>query len=160
MIVGYKLVDGSGNVYQSWGGVWGECPGVPNPLFLPDGAIVNAPMINMDYDGYLLIPWEINEPLPPVPESITRRQCALELLAQNLILNTEALAMAKTAEIPPVVSAVFDKAVADKTMTQDQRLLAEIDFAATNYYRSNSLLSMMGLTEDQIDQFFISASTR
>jgi hypothetical protein len=42
--------------------------------------------------------------------------------------------------------------------TPEQRILAEIDFAADNYYRSNSLLDLMGLTSEQIDAFFIAAA--
>lgn len=94
---------------------------------------------------------------PPVPEMITRRQCALQLLATQYITPTEALAMTKSAEVPAAISAIFDQAVGNGAMTADQRILAEIDFAAVNYYRSNSLLNFMGLTEEQIDQFFVSA---
>lgn len=98
------------------------------------------------------------QPPPVVPTSITRRQCALQLLAMQYITPTEALAMTKSAEVPAAVAAIFDQAVTDGTMTAEQRILAEIDFAAANYYRSNSLLSLMGLTEEQIDQFFIAAA--
>lgn len=91
---------------------------------------------------------------PSVPESITRRQCALELNAQGVISLSEALAMTKAADVPAAISQIFSQ------MSESQRILAEIDFAATNYYRSNPLLSMMGLSEEDIDKFFISASTR
>lgn len=97
---------------------------------------------------------------PPVPEFITRRQCALELQAQGLITLQEALHMVRTASVPTAIAAIFDGLVADGSWTTDQRILAEIDFAADNYYRSNSLLTLMGLTSEQIDQFFISASNR
>lgn len=101
------------------------------------------------------------EPVPPpvrVPANITRRQCALQLLAMQVITPTEALAMTKSAELPAPIAAIFDQSVANGTMTAEQRILAEIDFAAINYYRSNSLLGMMGLTEEGIDQFFIAAA--
>lgn len=99
--------------------------------------------------------------LPPLsPESITRRQASLELNALQFITLQEALHMARTASVPQAISAIFDKLVADGSWTLDQRILAEIDFAADNYYRSNSLLDLMGLTPEQIDQFFISASNR
>lgn len=94
----------------------------------------------------------------PVPASITRRQCALQLLAVQYITPEEALAMTKSAEVPAVIAAVFDNAVANKLMTAEQRILAEIDFAAANYYRANSLLSLIGLTDEQIDQFLIAAA--
>jgi hypothetical protein len=99
------------------------------------------------------------EPIPPrVPESITRRQCALQLLAMNQITAQEALEMTKTAAVPAAISAIFDAQVASGKWTPEQRIRAEIDFAATNYYRSNSLLGLMGLTGLEIDGFFIAAA--
>jgi hypothetical protein len=97
---------------------------------------------------------------PPVPESVTRRQAALELYALQYITLQEALYMVKTAGVPLAIAAIFDTLVSDGSWTVEQRTLAEIDFAADNYYRDNSLLALMGLTSGQIDQFFISASTR
>lgn len=95
--------------------------------------------------------------VPVVPESITRRQCALQLLAMGTITSQEALDMTKTASIPAAIAAIFDAQVTDGAWTPEQKILAEIDFAAIGYYRINSLLSLMGLTEEQIDQFFIAA---
>lgn len=99
-------------------------------------------------------------PTPPVPIFITRRQCALELYARQIITLEEALAMTKTAEVPVAIAQVFDAAVTNGQMTADQRMLAEIDFAAINYYRANSLLGFMGLTDLQIDEFFVAAAQR
>lgn len=96
--------------------------------------------------------------IPDVPEFITRRQCALQLLAINQITAQEALYMTRTAAVPAAISAIFDSLVGSGAWTPEQRILAEIDFAAANYYRSNSLLSLMGFTEQEIDQFFISAA--
>jgi hypothetical protein len=97
---------------------------------------------------------------PPVPESISRRQCALELNAQGYITAQEALDMVKTAAVPAAIVSIFDAQVANGAWTAEQRLLAEIDFAAIGYYRSNSLLGLMGFTPEQLDAFFISASQR
>jgi hypothetical protein len=95
---------------------------------------------------------------PPVPESISRRQCALQLLAMSVITAQEALDMTKTAAVPVTIASIFDAQVTNGTWTTEQRILAEIDFAATNYYRSNSLLPLMGLSEQEIDGFFIATS--
>lgn len=92
-----------------------------------------------------------------VPASITRRQCALQLLAMNTITSQEALDMTKTATVPAAIAQIFDAQVAGGAWTAEQRTLAEIDFAADNYYRSNNLMSVMGLTEQEIDGFFIAA---
>jgi hypothetical protein len=96
------------------------------------------------------------EPTPVrVPGSVTRRQCALQLLSMGTVTPQEALDMVKTAAVPAAVSAVFAA-----NFNAEQRILAEIDFAADNYYRSNSLLGLMGLTGAQIDEFFIAAAQK
>jgi hypothetical protein len=68
----------------------------------------------------------------------------------------EALAMAKSAEVPAAVAQVF------AGLDEEQRILAEIDFAAINYYRDNPLITALmmanGLTETDIDNFFIAAA--
>lgn len=162
MMVGYKLINlNTEEVVASWGGVWGQAHSIPNPLRLPNGDHVHAPVLNTGYSGYMLTEWVMQEPPPPpprVPESITRRQCALQLLTLNMISSAEALAMTKTADVPTAIAAIFDEQVENGSWTAEQRVLAEIDFAAANYYRSNSLLSLMGMTTEQIDQFFISAA--
>lgn len=93
---------------------------------------------------------------PPVPSSITRRQCALQLLAMKAITADEALAMTKDGTPPAAVSAVFTQ------MPADQALLAQIDFAALGYHRDNPLINVMmqanGMTPEQIDEFFILAA--
>lgn len=162
MVVGYRLLDEYGVEVQAWGGSWGTSIDPPNPIRLPNGDIVHAPALNTSYSGYMLVEWMMDEPTPPVsvPVSITRRQCALQLLATGNITAQEALDMTKTAAVPFPIALMFDTQVAQGNWTAEQRLLAEIDFAATNYYRSNNLLSLMGQTPEQIDQFFISASNR
>jgi hypothetical protein len=91
-----------------------------------------------------------------VPKSITRRQCALQLLAMQMITAEEALAITKDGTPPAAVDAVF------ANMPADQALLARIDFAAVGYYRDNPLITTMmqanGMTPEQIDQFFIAAA--
>ena len=62
-IVGYKLIkDADGSVIERWGGTWGQCPGIPNPIILPNGDHVSAPTINASYSGYTLKPWEMQDP--------------------------------------------------------------------------------------------------
>lgn len=121
---------------------------------------ITGEVTNIPWTDEQIAAWHArNAAMPPVvPTSITRRQCALQLLAIQAITPTEALAMTKSAELPAPIAAIFDQSVANGTMTAEQRILAEIDFAAINYYRNNSLLGMMGLTEEGIDQFFIAAA--
>lgn len=63
MIVGYKLLnEADDTIAQTWGGVWGQCPAIPNPLILPTGAHVCAASL-ASYDGYRLEPWEMDPPV-------------------------------------------------------------------------------------------------
>lgn len=157
MVVGYKLIEvATGKVIQEWGGTWGQCPGVPNPITLPNGDIVYGPVVNTDYSGYMLIPWEMVDPGPVVPTEISRRQCATQLRNDGYITQDEAFAMASAATIPPFVQGYFD------TLNPVDKSNAELAFTAIEYPRSSSLLVAVmeanGLTESQIDQFFIAAA--
>lgn len=111
-----------------------------------------------------LTPEEVAEALaqaaayqPPVPQTITRRQCAKLLLQRQLILGAEAVAMTRNGTPPAMVQAFIDA-----LPTQEERDDAEIDFAADNYARSNPLLVALmqaaGATGADIDQFFREAA--
>jgi hypothetical protein len=97
-------------------------------------------------------------PPSPVPASITRRQCARQMLFQGFITPAEALAMTKTGEPPSMVAAGFAQ------MAPDEAVLAEIDFAADTYQRENpllvSLMTATGADAAAIDQFFRDAAVR
>lgn len=155
MVVGYKLIDAQGTEVQVWGGAWGQCPGIPNPLRLPNGDHVHAPALDTDYSGFTLVPWTMMGPENAVPESITRRQCALQLLALGLITGSEAVAMTRDGTPPATIQAYFN------SLPEEERVMAEIDFAATSYYRSNSrlnaILSLNNMQEEDADAFFVAA---
>ena len=97
-------------------------------------------------------------PAPVVPASITRRQCAIELLNRAMITDAEALAMVQTGAVPAFVRALIDQIPAA------DRIRAFIDFAADTYNRNNPLfvylMSAAGKTPADIDAFFIAAATR
>lgn len=155
-VVGYKLVDGQGGEHAQWGGTWGHHPNIPNPIILPNGDHVHAPSLNVNYGGYTLVEWLMEEPPPPVPDSITRRQCALMLHEAGLITIEEALDMAKIAAVPAAIGVLF------ANLAPPDQIRAEIDFAATTYYRSNPLIVDMmqsaGFTSEMTDAFFIAAA--
>jgi hypothetical protein len=65
-LVGYQLVGQSGNVVQSWGGVFGQVPGVPSTLSLPNGDQVEGASLGATYSGCTLRAWMME---PPVPTS-------------------------------------------------------------------------------------------
>lgn len=108
------------------------------------------------WDGTSYVPPE--PPKSPVPQSITRRQCAIELRERSLITAQEALDMTRIGTPPTLVAQIFS------TMSTNDRIVAETDFAADTYLRTNPLLiqimSETGATEDDIDQFFRDASAR
>jgi hypothetical protein len=93
-----------------------------------------------------------------VPSYITRRQCAIELRERGMITASEALHMTKYGDIPQMISTIISD------LPENERILIETDFAADSYLRSNQLLNSLmiaaGASEADIDQFFISASTR
>jgi hypothetical protein len=66
-LVGYQLVDQSGAVVQSWGGTWGQCPGVPDVIYLPNGDQVHCPEVGVQYANWTLVQWMMDPPPPPVP---------------------------------------------------------------------------------------------
>lgn len=67
--VGYKLIKIEDNaVIEQWGGLWGQCPGIPNPVVLPNGDHVHAPSLDTDYQGYKLVMWEMDPPAPLTPQ--------------------------------------------------------------------------------------------
>jgi len=157
MLVGYKLVDANGAVIQQWGGVWGQCPSIPNPILLPNGVqICGVDQAGPLQDGYVLADWWMEEPLQAVPAYISRRQAATQLRNDQYISQNEALAMASSAAIPPFVQFYFN------TLDPVGKADAELAFTAIEYPRSSSLLTAVmeanGLSSAQIDQFFISAA--
>lgn len=67
--VGYQLINTSdSSVLQSWGGVWGQCPGIPTEIRCPNGDIVFAPSINVEYGGAKLVIWMMEKPPEPTIE--------------------------------------------------------------------------------------------
>lgn len=136
----------------------------PNTVHrLSDNAFIPFDGGNRDYQEYLAWLAEGNEPEPyvpppPVPQSITRRQCAVELRERGLITPLEALNMTRYGVPPAMIQASFD------AMPEVDKIVAETDFAADTYMRSNPLLiqimSSTGASSADIDAFFIAASAR
>jgi hypothetical protein len=102
------------------------------------------------------IPWD-GTPLPRyVPGVITRRQCAKQLLTLGMITGQEAIDMTQMGKPPASVQAYLDQ------LPEPDRTMATIDFAADTYYRDNPLLTALmsanGMTEEQVDDYFIAAA--
>ncbi len=67
-LVGY-ILDGPGGEVRRWGGSWGQAPGIPNPLDLPNGKQILAPVVGEDYEGFTLSEWLMDEPTPETPST-------------------------------------------------------------------------------------------
>lgn len=93
---------------------------------------------------------------PRPPQSITRRQCAKQLLIMGLINGDEAVAMTRNGTPPAIV------AIELATLADAERTIAEIDFAADTYLINNplllSLMEKLNKTQADLDEFFIAAA--
>ena len=133
------------------------------PGYIPDGhTAVEIPLgtsygYGWSWDGMKLV-----EPVVPnsiiVPESITRRQCAMQLFSVGMITGDEGIAMTQSG-IPPIAVQAYLATLPEPDLT-----MAMMDFAATSYFRDNPLLAALmtanNMTDEQVDQFFIEASKR
>jgi hypothetical protein len=91
-LVGWKLVRVSdGAELQSWGGVWGQHPGVPNPLFLPNGDHVHCATHDVQYGDYIIRPWMMDEP-PAGPEVAPTESDEVKALKAQLDAQTAQIA--------------------------------------------------------------------
>lgn len=99
-ICGYKLTDkATGTTLESWGGVPGICPGVPNLLILPNGDQICGGVYPWENDSYRLDPIMAD---PPVPD-ITKRQAVIYLA---MVGKTDADVLAAIATIPDVTQRI------------------------------------------------------
>ena len=161
-IVGYRLRHvQTGAFIESWGGVWGQCPGVPALLVIPgeEGEPplqICAPALDADYAGHILEAWEMEEP-PAAIVPISDRQFFQQAALQGMITQTEALAAVQMGTIPVALHAIVD-AVTDPA----EKFAAEMILSgATSFDRHHPLTqtvgAALGWSEEQIDQFFRAA---
>lgn len=74
MRVGYRLINiKTQQIVQEWGGVWGQCSEIPNPLILPNGDHVCAAKLGVDYAGHQLVEWTTTPPVHAVKAEAQRR---------------------------------------------------------------------------------------
>jgi hypothetical protein len=95
--------------------------------------------------------------VPIVPTSITRRQMILALFTYGMITGPEAVAAAKSGDLPAFVANYFNQ------LPEADRVAAEVTWASmSTCERNNPILLAMaqitGLTPAQMDQYFIQAS--
>jgi hypothetical protein len=157
MVVGYRLRNvATGQIVNSWGGVWGQCPGIPSLLVLPNVQVC-APSLGVEYDGHVLEVWEMDAPPPDIPD-VSDRQFFQQAAVAGIITQAEALAAVQTGTIPPVLQAVVD-GIADA----DEKFAAQMILSGATVFHRNapltaSLGAAFGWTPEQIDSFFLAAS--
>jgi hypothetical protein len=94
---------------------------------------------------------------PPVPAAVSRRQLLIALTQAKLITEAEALAAAKTGEVPAAIDEVFS------LVPKEQALAARITWATmTQIERSHPLLQAVIdaklVTAEQVDTLFREAA--
>lgn len=121
MIVGYKLLRISdGAVVQEWGGVYGSCPGFPNPIVLPSGDHVHAGALDTDYQGHKVVAWMLGPSAVDVKTEARRRILGRypEWMQNNMV--------ARSAELHRIQSGMMRTAAGDVVAA---RQLTDIEIA-------------------------------
>lgn len=164
-LVGYKLRNiNTQEVINQWGGVWGVTPDVPNPILIPDPENQNqflhilGPTTNVDYFGYELVEWYMDPP-PPVIPIISDRQFFQQAAILNIITQAEALAAVQTGTIPFNLQSIVDGIADVNEKFAAQMILSGATTFDRNHPLTNSIGTSLGWTSEQIDQFFLDAST-
>lgn len=108
------------------------------------------------HDGTQSVSEEIEVPPTPVPVEITARQFLIQLAISGIITSVEALAAAKSGEVPAAIDAIFD------TLSYPDALGARITWARmTTVPRSDPLFAIagpaLGLSNEYLDDFFRAA---
>jgi len=143
-LVGYQLVDQANNVIQSWGGTWGQCPGEPNLIVLPNETNdqIHSPQLDTDYSGYKLIKWMMDAPTDPNYYTLKPYQ----FYAMVAIANLTSVMEASVASIPDPIQRIIAQSKIDHT---------------TLFVRSDPLINQLGaaanLTPQQIDAYWMQA---
>jgi hypothetical protein len=152
-LVGYKLIATDGSTVTSWGGVWGQCPGVPEAIVLPNGDQVHgaAPGDTLGGGRYTLTPWMMDAPVPstnPADYTLSRRQIFRGLIVAGVTTD------------PDTFMRTILGAIADPTV----RALALADWInepAAGYHRTDplfneaDLLAAAHMTAAQVDQLWL-----
>lgn len=162
-IVGYRLLKiGTGEVVQSWGGTWGQCPGIPNPLTVDDGKggklQVCAPALGAPYAGYMLEEWKMDEPPSPVPMEISDRQFFQQAALAGFITEEEALAAVQTGSVPAAMQAIVDGIARMADRFSAQMILSGATTFRRDHPLTSAIGSALGKTDAEIDEFFRAAA--
>lgn len=102
---------------------------------------------------------ENNPPPVPVPPIISDRQFFQQAAVLGIITQAEALAAVKTGTLPTVLQDIIDaEADADKRFAMSMMLSGATIFERA-HPMTDPIGEALGMTVEQIDQFFIAAAT-
>jgi hypothetical protein len=140
---GTEVIEGLGNdgiEYFILGGAESDVP--PWPEYIANGGTI-APA---------------EEPLAPVPATISDRQFFQQLAVMGLITENEALAYVQTGTLPAAFLGFIDQ------LPEDQRFDAKMKLTGANSFHRNNLLvnafaTMCGMTPDQADEIWRKAAS-
>lgn len=95
------------------------------------------------YEGGELVPPASEPEVAPVPDSVTRRQMLLGLVAMEMITPEEALAAAQTGAVPAAIDAIF------ATLSPEDALAARIAWASMSICeRDHPLVAAIAAAND------------
>lgn len=148
-LAGYRLVTtDDATVVQAWGGVWGQVPGIPESIQLPNGDVTYAPSVGQmlgPKGEWQLIEWLVDEPKPstdPNDYPLLPRQ----FRAIINIAGLQAKALAAIASIPD---------------NRQQAIAASFFEYSLSFERSHPLIIQLstaaGVTSDQLDALWMQA---
>jgi hypothetical protein len=84
-LVGYQLVDQNEEIIQSWGGIPGQYPSIPDTILLPNGDQVHCPEIGILYESWTLKNWMMDSPVPAQNELISSLILAASQTCEKII---------------------------------------------------------------------------
>lgn len=160
-LVGYRLKNIETEEYvERYGGGFFTIPNVPSLITLPNGDQVWAPVVGQEYSGYVLEEWY--EQPPPAPAAtipiISDRQFFQQAAIEGIITEAEALAAVKTGDIPVVLQSIVDSISDDAQRFAAQMLLSGATTFERNHPLTEAVGQSLGWTNQQIENFFLSAA--
>lgn len=132
-------------------------------LRIEDGAFIPSDERNIDYQDYLLWIAEGNTPEPADAEpivipSITTRQFLIAAMGAGFITSAEALAASTSGAVPASIATSFAE------LSPAGQVVAQITWAKMTVIARHEPLviaaaARLGLNDEQVDAFFLQAST-